>query len=358
MVFPEIKVEDTGDVFEEILVKPLEPHVTDWIAEAALPQSNDPDYEVKDDLESEEDGDESEILSEYESDDEKEGSSGSRKKRKKQDRMINAFFDFVCHKCKLKLQTWTKYRKHMRKKHDEKRAKIICCNNSIEVAHLSLLGHFYFHTDPDRLKCVVCDKQYNNLKSLSQHTRKVHSHPKEKKEEPKVSCPECGISLVKRCLQNHLKIHQPRVKLQCDICKKFLQSRKAMLYHMTQQHLPKNPNVDQILCNICAKSFTSKDRFNHHLRYHHDDTTGKCPECNVVMRLENLRVHRKRVHEIKKVSCPICYKEFKNNDRLRGHKIKVHVEPKYECDVCQKKYKTKDKMQEHRSTHFNELRFK
>lgn len=312
LVTPEIKIED--DVFEEVVSQEWKiiPEVNDFIDEGATPQSNDPDFEIKEDVKSEdEDTEDEEMLSECESEEEDRVKSREPSKKRKEDRLINGFFDFVCQQCKIKLQTWTKYRKHMRKKHNEKRAKIFCCNNSIDAAHLPLLGHFYYHTDPDRLKCISCDKQYNNLKSLSQHTRKVHSHPKEKKEEPKVSCPECGISLVKRCLPNHLKIHQPRVKLQCDICKKFLQSRKAMLYHMTQQHLPKNPNIDQILCNICAKSFTSKDRFNHHLRYHHDDTTGKCPECDVVMRLENLRVHRKRVHEIKKVSCPICAKEFK-----------------------------------------------
>uniref|UniRef100_A0A336M9Z2 CSON013925 protein n=1 Tax=Culicoides sonorensis TaxID=179676 RepID=A0A336M9Z2_CULSO len=295
--------------------------------------------------------------SEDESKEERKISNIVDKKKFKEEQLINDFYKFQCHKCKIKLKSWKKYRKHMRINHDEKRPKISCCESQIEVAHLPLLGHFYFHTHPERLKCIPCDKQYNNIRSFEQHIRKSHSD-KEKKEEPKVFCPECGIALVKRCLQSHLKIHQPRVKLQCDICKKLLQSRKAMLYHMTQQHLPKNPNIDEILCNICAKSFATKDRFNHHFRYYHDETTGKCPDCDVVMRLENLRVHRKRVHEVKKVSCPICFKEFKNNDRLRGHKIKVHVEPKFECDICQKKYKTKDKMQEHRSTHFNELRFK
>ncbi|XP_063706343.1 transcription factor grauzone-like [Culicoides brevitarsis] len=275
-----------------------------------------------------------------------------------QGRMINEFFDFRCQKCGNHLKTWKKYRKHMQRRHSERRPSISCCQTDVEVSHIALLSHFYSHTDPEKLRCDACGRHYSSLRSLTQHFRKVHAVNREKKDEPKVFCPECGMLLVKRCLQSHMKTHQPRIKLQCDLCKKFLQSRKAMIYHMTQQHLPKNPEKDQILCSICAKSFASMDRFNHHLRYHHDNTTGKCPDCHIVMRLENLRVHRKRVHEIKKVSCPICFKEFKNNDRLRGHKIKVHVEPKFECDICQKKYKTKDKMQEHRSTHFNELRFK
>lgn len=136
--------------------------------------------------------------------------------------MINMFFDFVCPKCKKQLKTWKKYRKHMQKKHAEKRPKLLCCNSPIEATHLALLGHLYYHNDPDRLKCIACDKQYQNIKSLSQHNRNFHSHPREKKEEPKVFCPECRVLLVKRCLQNHLKTHQPRVKLQCDICQKVI----------------------------------------------------------------------------------------------------------------------------------------
>lgn len=271
----------------------------------------------------------------------------------KKDALINNFYVFICPTCDITLRTWADYRNHIIHNHDTHRPKFRCCETSLECERWNLLGHYYFHTSPDLLKCKKCNRQFNNIRAYRKHHKESHVKTSE---ELKCTCPHCGVIMLRKSLSQHLKLHQTQHKLQCDICKLLTSTRSSLILHMKRRHLPRDDG--QILCNICARSFCSKERFNQHNRYYHDDTTGECPHCGVVKKLEHLRIHIKRVHRENKVTCEICAKEFLNKIKLKGHQLQVHVEKKFECDVCRKKYKTKAKMKEHRATHFGELRFK
>ena len=129
-------------------------------------------------------------------------------------------------------------------------------------------------------------------------------------------------------------------------------------------------------CDQCLKSYTSQVSFDYHVRFHTEEKTINCPNCDQSYYKEDLEEHMKISCRLRPLiySCGTCYRGFADQDELVKHQkkhdkifcefcseqfdsktaLKNHWKKHliYNCETCKKGFAYKDEVLEHQKTHY------
>ena len=105
-------------------------------------------------------------------------------------------------------------------------------------------------TNPDRVVCQVCKKDYKNMNGLLQHHNSVHNDHTRK---DKVLCQECPTILATTgSLKNHMSHVHGEKKFQCYPCGIYFAQKINLKKHTISFHCLNNTAV----CFVCQQSVT------------------------------------------------------------------------------------------------------
>ncbi|XP_050086767.1 zinc finger protein 260-like [Anopheles aquasalis] len=170
--------------------------------------------------------------------------------------------------------------------------------------------------EPDTIACAMCDKVFCYTASHKEHVFKVHST--RQKRNPKKS----GPSETSAKGDNN---RQGRNRFKCTVCDRRFYYARALELHMGVHDASLDVNVLYYSCNYCPETFTDDDLLRKHEEDHEANGTTDF--------LKNLK--HQMVEETTKdgFRCPLCFKEFADQQTLREHH-KTHLCANPECSKC------------------------
>ena len=165
--------------------------------------------------------------------------------------------------------------------------------------------------------CKHCGKNFNFSSNLCVHVKKYHTSEGIKRGE-KVQCNLCARYFSKSTLQAHKKSVHENVTYSCEMCGKQFNYSPNLYSHIKKYHseLYNNSNqVEIIPCEICSKPYKKYE----------------------------LATHKRAVHELQKLKCYFCDKDFSYKSNLHNHIKNYHIKDDLEpllikCEFCHKSY--------------------
>nr|XP_012141954.1 PREDICTED: zinc finger protein 37-like [Megachile rotundata] len=103
------------------------------------------------------------------------------------------------------------------------------------------------------------------------------------------------------------------------------------------------------ICPVCQKNFDNEEQMRRHLRKIHVKSFV-CSKCNKGYYSNvALKEHEKSHEDDSYLECDICHMRFKRKPGLKLHHLRVHsgLEAKFTCNYCQKQYKLKHELTIH-----------
>lgn len=281
----------------------------------------------------------------------------------------------MCAKCRTRLKEFHDYQQR--------------CLEVQGVLQLELQRNVSKEKQGLRLKCDVCDKQFQVHRQLKDH-KKIHG-PR------KYNCSNCGKGFInpsrlarhmgnRKCgsyvfhkttgdhceddsnfdsetvtaSENTNHKDNSYLMVECESCDKKFRNKKQLRDHRRHVHGPKDHE-----CSICGMAFITRQRLdNHsktHLGYNTKDCTKlksvpkvaskskeamtkkqSCPLCHRLIMAVSMEGHLNRHKGIQPFKCEIgCSKEkFFCNEQRKSHYQDVHGWHAYECDICHQFFHT------------------
>ncbi|XP_055712319.1 transcription factor hamlet-like isoform X2 [Phlebotomus papatasi] len=164
-------------------------------------------------------------------------------------------------------------------------------------------------------KCVVCDRQCQDIDQLDEHL--IISH------------------------------HYPKDAFRCDTCLKAYSYRPILLRHRAIVHgeLRKYP------CENCTKVFTDPSNLQRHIRAHHVGARSHaCPECGKTFATSSgLKQHTHIHSSVKPFRCEVCLKAYTQFSNLCRHK-RMHADCRMQikCTKCGQSFSTVTSLSKHK----------
>lgn len=219
-----------------------------------------------------------------------------------------------------------------------KKSLVLTCNSGI----------LPFKLTKDNFKCVLCDAQYSEYKTLNQH---MNFHFQN------YICEQCGSGFVTpQRLRTHSYSHETG-SYPCGSCDKVFRSTNAKNEHTATVHR----QMKRHRCPHCGDSFRNYFQRNKHIMTTHGLKVKefKCEICPKVFTLSGkLGHHIKTVHlKMKRHACTICEWKFFSKSELKDHMVRHGGERKHQCDICKKAYARKYTLREHQRIHEDDRRF-
>ncbi|XP_029726992.1 zinc finger protein Xfin isoform X2 [Aedes albopictus] len=121
-----------------------------------------------------------------------------------------------------------------------------------------------------------------------------------------------------------------RNELQCDICFKMFKLRQTMRAHRKNIHGIKN-----LICPICERPFALRFSLERHILSH-----------------QSVEERQRSAPDIaRSFKCVTCDKTFKGNSGLLQHQKKVHGPRCHECHICNFRFTMRNKLEQHIKVH-------
>lgn len=131
----------------------------------------------------------------------------------------------------------------------------------------------------------------------------------------------------------------------CPICNKHC---SALAKHIMDAHVPKGSSV----CPICSRQLGQKYILKQHLFMHTNEKPFKCSFCpELFMKRIQMRIHMRREHQGAKsvpgtYKCPLC-QHIDDMANLRKHFVVHTTERPYQCTYCDRDYTQKNSVKVH-----------
>uniref|UniRef100_A0A182TTC9 C2H2-type domain-containing protein n=1 Tax=Anopheles melas TaxID=34690 RepID=A0A182TTC9_9DIPT len=269
----------------------------------------------------------------------------TRANRKENDKIIDEFYTMECEICSAPADNFGALVNHYRAEHDMK-GYVRCCDKQY-FNRSYLVDHIASHKGLTR--CEICDRTYKTMRYLNQHMSESHSQ----REAKPFKCTQCHMAYSKEhLLRAHMQMH---VKKQCQFCQKMLSNHYSLKLHISQVHSGDGHQI----CATCGKLFRTSFAMERHIRLHHQPQLVNWEQCEQCEKWfdckENLKKHvRLRHDERGQFPCDQCGHVSVNRRSLVFHKNRIHKERQlFDCKHCGKQLLSKLGLREHLATHSN-----
>ncbi|XP_058833746.1 transcription factor grauzone-like [Topomyia yanbarensis] len=263
--------------------------------------------------------------------------------RLKEDELIRQHVACTCDECGLTSETFTSFLKHSLEVHGKKSAFVLCCGRKY-YKKILLFQHAQTVFFPETFRCEECRKNFTNDEGIKRHIKEFHAT----EEERKFKCDRCPKSFVvehkyKKHMNDHYDWENKNCK--CEHCGKYYKSRHILTNHIKLKHT----EPTDFICDICAKGFHLRSQFLLHKIEHQNPTELKM-QCEICLRWlknrPNWRRHMQQ-HEQAEVTCDICGHVSPHQRALMGHKRRQHRGREYPCTLCPKTFRKPITLREH-----------
>lgn len=164
-------------------------------------------------------------------------------------------------------------------------------------------------------------------------------------------CTKCPKRFAKRIdLRRHESVHNQQRGFECPVCEKWFPNKTSFGRH-ERTHTGERPYT----CSHCGKSFSQGAILARHVMTHTGVKPFKCEICSKgFTQREGLRVHM-RQHtneqpEIQLHECPLCEKSFCHPSGLSRHLI-IHTGKTFDCTICPKVFTDSSSLRRHMRRH-------
>ncbi|XP_025832557.1 zinc finger protein OZF-like [Agrilus planipennis] len=198
------------------------------------------------------------------------------------------------------------------------------------------------------LLCEICDREYNEKKSLEEHYAEAHiDHYK---------CETCDEGF-KKLLEYvvHIKGHSSdNNTFNCTLCQYSTQKSCLFKIHLQANH----DKFKKYTCDVCSKKFSVHSRFQEHMNFHTGEKPFQCDFCGKnFMYSKYLSSHIAHFHKVRseeELKCTICGMQCTTFVTLMDHKRRKHPKVLHVCEVCGKTFSEKIGLTLHSVVHSNE----
>lgn len=134
------------------------------------------------------------------------------------------------------------------------------------------------------------------------------------------SCPICGKkNFTPVNLKLHLRIHRPKGKHECDICKRIFKSNANLAQHKIYH------NRVQFQCEICQRVYPTQSTLKAHAITHSDLRPHQCQLCEKSFkRNQDLKFHMNQHTGARPYKCIYCPKAFASSGNCFSHRKRMH----------------------------------
>ncbi|XP_036331072.1 transcription factor grauzone-like [Rhagoletis pomonella] len=277
----------------------------------------------------------------------------------KDDELVKKYIPMRCNECIFDCDDFSLLRNHFRLAHPNTKPYVKCCNRKW-LHWMSIVHHAYKHDDPELLKCQECQKDFNDLGTLSRHMLDHHAPEKDQI----FICDVCPKKFARKVrLDLHRSTHVPMNERTfiCDQCPNSRFGCKTMLLI----HNKKVHHHTSFVCHVCAKKIKTKAFFEKHVRLHFEESGPKVKctvdGCDHWLKDEDcLRLHLRRFHSKNKdklFTCEVCGGEYKSRASITNHMLRVHPKTTYPCKICNKTFKRPRNLNDHMAQHTGESNY-
>ncbi|KAI5631830.1 PR domain zinc finger protein 5-like isoform X13 [Phthorimaea operculella] len=262
----------------------------------------------------------------------------------------------MCRLCNERFKTYDLKKKHLKEAHGVSVGAVV---------------------DPEKFKCLACDKCFSKKVSLHYHTERFHMMLKEHK------CTECDEEFYTLPdLEGHMVKHSSDRKYSCETCPNIrFKTAKALSMHVKRHHLmerphacpecdmkffrpgelkahmPKHTGLREFKCEVCQKAFGRQKTLAEHRRKRPGfseiatETKAKFEEVTVKVEIEeevDVPVEMERVHQktnLKLMSWRIAVRRLLASSNATT--IRKHNDNGYGCSYCQEQFRDPAELKKH-----------
>ena len=196
-------------------------------------------------------------------------------------------------------------------------------------------------------RCHDCSAVYKYRKCYIEHRLKCQQGMPDDSQPEEWPCRDCSKTFTsRRSLKLHSAVHSgDRQRYPCTICNQRFLSKRNVDFHISTVHEGNYPFV----CDLCGKQATTKLALESHKASKHDINKVKCDKCHREYAKANALESHICIEKRPKFEtlCHICNKEFDLPQRLVQHMAK-HLDPRYQCESCGRNFKWASSLQAHK----------
>ena len=228
------------------------------------------------------------------------------------------------------------------------------CSHTGYYDHMKM-KHFY-----GRFACIQCGVKANSAADLVQHMNELlHT------QDPFVDCPSCKTKVPLDEIQPHYKDCINKKDQICPDCGKQFMLKQKLIEHM-RVHMRQRGLTDEeanttlyYYCDQCGGKYTSRQQLRKHQKNLHSGSEGHvpCPICGKEFGNDNLMRRHKQKEHLPPLQCKHCEYTTHNHSHLKMHTRK-HFDPTFKCSYCEKMLKSKLSLEAHEREHTGERPFK